>query len=213
MSETNVNESKSDAVEVKTYSEEQFKGLLADKQAEVKKRQDAEKQIADLQAKLENNPSTSSGQAGSGQADDRPMTVAEFKQLMAEQQKNDAERNFRLLEFESTQKAISDMTAEKCGDGLDFNSVIAAGESNLTEGDKLAIRQSKNPAAEKYRRCLMLTDELREKTETYRTSQMLENVKLKGRVPATGSADTTVATNDISKMSQEQLDQLAESLD
>jgi hypothetical protein len=44
MSETEVNVSKSDVqTEVKTYSEDQFKGLLADKQAEVKKRQDAEK--------------------------------------------------------------------------------------------------------------------------------------------------------------------------
>ena len=198
--------------EAKAYSEEQFKGLLADKQAEVRKRQDAEKQIADLQGKLsETKPETSV--AGDGDDDDRPLTVGQFQELMAEQKKADADNAFNMRENESTQNALSEFTAEKYGDGLDFNSVIAAGESNLTEGDKLAIRQSKNPAAEKYRRCVMLTDELAGKAETYRTSQLLENVKLTGRVPATGGAETSVTTNDIGKMSEEQLDQLADSLD
>ena len=46
----------------KMYSEEQFKGLLADKQAEVKKRQDAEKQIAELQSQLsESKPAEETG--------------------------------------------------------------------------------------------------------------------------------------------------------
>jgi hypothetical protein len=108
---------------------------------------------------------------------------------------------------------MTEFTAEKCGDGLDFNSVVSAGESNLTEGDLLAIRKAKDPAAEKYRRCIMLTDELAGKAETYRTSQMLEKVKLTGKVPATGGADTGVTTDDIGKMSEEQLDALADSLD
>ncbi len=209
MSETEVNESKSDVTETKTYSEDQFKGLLADKQAEVKKRQDAEKQIAELQGKLTEAKPEASAAAG----DDRALTVSEFKQLMAEQRKADADSEFNTRQAASTQNAMSEFTAEKCGDGLDFQSVVSAGESNLTEGDLLAIRKAKDPAAEKYRRCIMLTDELAGKAETYRTSQMLEKVKLTGRVPATGGADTGVTTDDISKMSQEQLDQLAESLD
>jgi len=206
--ETEVKESKSDVTESKTYSEEQFKGLLADKQAEVKKRQDAEKQIAELQGKLtESKPAEEAG------GDDRALTVAEFKQLMAEQRKTDADSEFNTRQAASTQNAMTEFTAEKCGDGLDFQSVVSVGESNLTEGDLLAIRKAKDPATEKYRRCIMLTDELSQKAETYRTSQMLEKVKLTGRVPATGGADTGVTTDDISKMSQEQLDQLAESLD
>jgi hypothetical protein len=208
MSEQEVNESKSDVTETKTYSEDQFKGLLADKQAEVKKRQDAEKQIAELQGKLtESKPAEETG------GDDRSLTVAEFKQLMAEQRKADADSEFNIRQAASTQNAMSEFTADKCGDGLDFQSVVSAGESNLTEGDLLAIRKAKDPATEKYRRCIMLTDELAGKAETYRTSQMLEKVKLTGRVPATGGADITVATDDIGKMSEEQLDQLAESLD
>jgi hypothetical protein len=206
--ETEVKESKSDVTESKTYSEEQFKGLLADKQAEVKKRQDAEKQIAELQGKL-----TKSKPAEETGGDDRALTVSEFKQLMAEQKKADADSEFNIRQAASTQNAMAEFTADKCGDGLDFQSVVSVGESNLTEGDLLAIRKAKDPAAEKYRRCIMLTDELAGKAETYRTSQMLEKVKLTGRVPATGGADTGVTTDDISKMSQEQLDQLAESLD
>jgi hypothetical protein len=211
MSEQEVIESKSDVTETKTYSEEQFKGLLADKQAEVKKRQDAEKQIAELQGKLtEALPLKSPAETG---GDDRALTVSEFKQLMAEQRKADADSEFNTRQAASTQNAMTEFTAEKCGDGLDFQSVVSAGESNLTEGDLLAIRKAKDPASEKYRRCIMLTDELAGKAETYRTSQMLEKVKLTGRVPATGGADTGVTTDDIGKMSEEQLDQLAESLD
>ncbi len=41
---------------------------------------------------------------------------------------------------------------------------------------------------------------------------MLEKVKLTGRVPATGGADISVATDDIGKMSEEQLDQLPRAL-
>jgi hypothetical protein len=208
MSETEVNESKSDVTETKTYSEDQFKGLLADKQAEVKKRQDAEKQIAELQSQVsESKPEASVA------GDDRALTVSEFKQLMAEQRKADADSEFNTRQAASTQNAMTEFTAEKCGDGLDFNSVVSDGESNLTEGDLLAIRKAKDPAAEKYRRCIMLTDELNQKAETYRTSQMLEKVKLTGRVPASGSVAANVSADDVSKMSEEQLDALADSID
>ncbi len=105
------------------------------------------------------------------------------------------------------------MTAETCGEGLDFDSVISKGNANLSEGDKLAIRQSKDPAAEKYRRCVFNTPELSEKVEAVRTSKLLEEIKLTGRVPASGAAETGVTTDDIGKMSEQQLDQLAESLD
>lgn len=212
MSETEVKKSKSDVqTETKTYSEEQFKGLLADKQAEVKKRQDAEKQIAELQGKLsETKSEPAAAETGS---DDRALTVAEFKQLMAEQRKADADSEFNIRQAASTQNALAEFTAEKCGDGLDFNSVVSAGQGNLTEGDLLAIRKAKDPAGEKYRRCIMLTDELAGKAETYRTSQMLEKVKLTGRVPASGSVQADVSVDDVSKMSEEQLDALAESID
>ena len=139
------NSSQEKTTEVKTYSEEQFKGLLADKQAEVKKRQDAEKQIADLQGKVETltsrtsraNEETSEQDRPFDNALDRPLTVGQFQKLMAEQTRTSEENSFRLRQAESEQTAMAELTAEKCGDGLDFVSVVAGGEANLTERNQV----------------------------------------------------------------------------
>ena len=157
MSEEKTVESKdelNESAEPKTYTEEQFNGLLADKQAEVKRRQELQRQVDELKAKDSQKETLPPGESG-GSSDDenRPVTIAEFKKLMAEQRKTDAEADFALREKQSTEAAMKEYTAEKCGQGLDFESVVSAGGSNLTEGDLLAIRQSKDPAAEKYRLC------------------------------------------------------------
>ena len=48
---------------------------------------------------------------------------------------------------------------------------------------------------------------------TLTVSKLLEEIKLTGRVPATGSAaEVTASGNDVSKMSDEELDKLAETL-
>ena len=202
----------SSSQEVKTYSEDQFKGLLADKQAEVKKRQDAEKQIADLQSQVETLTTRTSRVNEETSEQDRPLTVGQFQKLMAEQNKANAENAFLVRQAESEQAALTELTAEKCGDGLDYASVVAAGEANLTEGDKLAIKAAKDPAAEKYRRCVMLSPELTEKAEAVRTARLLENIKLTGKVPASGGSETGVTEADVGKMSEEELDRLAESI-
>ncbi|MBW8016233.1 MAG: hypothetical protein FVQ82_08605 [Planctomycetes bacterium] len=196
--------------EVKTYSEEQFKGLLADKQSEVKKRQGIETELAELKAKQTQTPP-----AGkiAGDGEDAPMTVSQFKKMLAEERQTDSDARFNALEKETISEVKSKMTAETQGEGLDFDSVIAAGEANLSEGDKLAIRQSKNPAAEKYRRCVFNTPDLSEKAEAVRTAKLLENIKLNGRVPGTGGNAQTANAKDISSMSAEELDKLADELD
>ena len=206
------NSSQEVKTEAKTYSDEQFKGLLADKQAEVKKRQDAEKQIADLQGKVETLTSRSSRVNEETGEQDRPLTVGQFQKLMAEQTRTSEENSFRLRQAESEQTAMAELTAEKCGDGLDFVAVVAAGEANLTEGDKLAIKSAKDPANEKYRRCVMLSSELSAKAEAVRTNRLLENIKLTGKVPASGGSETAVTEADVGKMSEEELDRLAESI-
>ena len=211
MSETEVNVSSDDVKTVeKTYSEEQFKGLLADKQAEVKKRQTIESELAELKAKQTQDPP-----AGkiAGDGEDAPMTVGQFKSMLAEQKETDANAVFAVLEAETSAVAKQKMTADTHGEGLDFDSVIAAGGGNLSEGDKLAIRQSKDPASEKYRRCIFNTPELAEKAEAVRTSKLLENIKLNGRVPGTGGVATTANADSVSAMSEEELDKLAASLD
>ena len=196
--------------EAKTYSEEQFKGLLADKQSEVKKRQQVEQQLAEAMAQKKQTPPSGESE---GSSEDRPMTVGQFKKMMAEERKTNADADFELRHARSREGALKEYTAEKCGQGLDFETVIAEGEISLTEGDRLAIRQAEDPAAEKYRRCVMLTPALSEKAQAFQNSGMLEKIKLTGKVPATGgAAETTAATGDVSNMSDEELDKLAEQL-
>ena len=210
--ETIVSSEEETKTEVKTYSEEQFKGLLADKQAEVKRRQQLESELSELKA-VKADPPSGKIEGNASADDDAPMTQGQFKKLLADERKADADADFALREKDSLSDVKQKYTAETQGDGLDFDSVIAEGEASLSEGDKLAIRQSKNPAYEKYRRCIFNTPELSEKAEAVRTSKLLENVKLKGRVPASGSVAKGVSSSDLSKMSQEELDALAESLD
>lgn len=206
------NSSQEVKTEAKTYSDEQFKGLLADKQAEVKKRQEAEKQIADLQKQLSTLDARTSRDTEET-SDDKPLTRKEFQSLMAEQNKVSAENAFLIRQAQSEKSAVAELTPESCGEGLDYASVIAAGQSNLTEGDKLAIRSAENPATEKYRRCVMLSPELAAKAESVRTARLLENIKLTGRVPASGAgAETAVTEADVSAMSEDELDKLAESI-
>ena len=212
MSEVKTESSSQEKTEAKTYSDEQFKGLLADKQAEVKKRQDAEKQISDLQGQVETLTSRTSRVNEETGEQDKPLTIGQFQKLMAEQNRTSEENSFRLRQAESEQAAMTELTAEKCGDGLDFVSVVAAGEANLTEGDKLAIKAAKDPAAEKYRRCVMLSSELSAKRETVRTNRLLENIKLTGKVPASGGSETNLTESDVSAMSEAELDKLAESI-
>ena len=195
--------------EAKTYSEEQFKGLLADKQAEVKKRQELEKQLGELKQSAEKKSPTSGINEG---ADDKPLTVSQFKDMMAEERKANAEADFALREKQSTAKAKSELTAETCGEGLDFETVISEGEKSLTEGDLLAIKQSKEPAMEKYRRCVMLSPELAERQRAVSNAKLLEEIKLTGRVPANGASVPNASAKQVSEMSDEELDKLAEQL-
>jgi hypothetical protein len=196
--------------EAKTYSEEQFKGLLADKQSEVKKRQSIETELAELKAGQVQTPPSGKTEDDS---EDAPMTVGQFKTMLAKQKEADANTVFEALEAETSAIAKKEMTTETQGDGLDYTSVITEGVGNLSEGDKLAIRQSKNPAAEKYRRCVFNTPDLSNKAEAVRTAKLLENVKLKGRVPGVGGNANTAGAKDISSMSVEELDKLADELD
>ena len=209
--ETNVSSSEETKTEVKTYSEEQFKGLLSDKQAEVKKRQSIEQDFTDY--KTANPVPSPSGKNEGSDGDDAPMTVSQFRTLLAEERKSDSDARFEVLERDSISEVKQKYTADTQGEGLDFDSVIAEGESNLSEGDRLAIRQSKNPAFEKYRRCIFNTPALSEKAEAVRTSKLLENVQLKGRVPGTGGAVGGSNETDVSNMSEADLDKLAAELD
>lgn len=69
----------------RTYSEEQFKGLLADKQSEVRRRQEAEARISDLEKELEARKRIdphAPGAQGEEDPDNRPLTMNDLVQLL-----------------------------------------------------------------------------------------------------------------------------------
>jgi hypothetical protein len=60
---------------------------------------------------------------------------------------------------------------------------------------------------------MMLTPELSDKAEAVKTSRLLETIKLTGKVPPVGGGlETTATATDLSKMTDQELDRLAESL-
>ncbi len=205
-------ETNAEGMPPKVYSEEQFNGLLADKQAEVRKRQELERQVAEMQTKQRKDDTPPPGENGGSPDDAKPVTMAELRAVLSEQRKADADAAYASREASSREAAVKEYSVEACGEGLDYESVVAAGEAHLTEGDRLAIRQASEPAAERYRRCVMLAPELREKAEAVRTARLLEKIKLTGRAPATGGGQATATPEDVGRMSEEELDRLAESL-
>ncbi len=69
----------------KTYTEAQFAGLLADKQAEVKRRQEAEGRVSELEKELAARQKVDPH--GSGEEDDpdnRPLTINDLVELLGE---------------------------------------------------------------------------------------------------------------------------------
>src|SRR5512137_1070274 len=79
----------------KTYSVQEFNGLLADKQAEVRKRQDAEKRAAELEGQLNQFKTAVPPKPAQSENDEnRPLTVAEFRKLLDEQRKADQQNAF-----------------------------------------------------------------------------------------------------------------------
>jgi hypothetical protein len=94
MSETVTGAAAEKTDEVKTYSEDQFKGLLADKQSEVKKRQSIETELAELKAGQTQTPPAGDT---AGDSDDAPMTVSQFKKMLAEERQTDSDARFNAL--------------------------------------------------------------------------------------------------------------------
>ena len=99
--------------EVKTYSEEQFKGLLADKQSEVKKRQSIETELAELKAGQVQSPAA---RETADDGEDAPMTVSQFRKMLAEERQTDSDARFALLEKETISEVKQNLTAEAKGE-------------------------------------------------------------------------------------------------
>ncbi|MDO8302916.1 MAG: hypothetical protein Q7T18_06730 [Sedimentisphaerales bacterium] len=117
------------------------------------------------------------------------MTVADYEAI--EQSKNEkaqreaeemSQRDRVTAAQESYQTAVVEYSAEKVGEGLDLQSVINAGEKNLTPGDKLDISMGGKRAIQiAYERCMLRTPELQAKRQKSGTTH--ETVKVEEPTP------------------------------
>ena len=55
-------------------------------------------------------------------SEDTPMTVSQFKKMLAEERQTDSDARFALLEKETISEVKQKYTAETQGEGLDFDS-------------------------------------------------------------------------------------------
>jgi hypothetical protein len=147
-------------------------GMLRDLQGERGKRQALEDQVKELAAKLQGLEVAQTKPAAEAPVDplaelgedDDILTVAQAKKLFAtvREQANTATRNaaVELAEVQTRQQ----LTAQTMGEGMDYDSVLKAGASNLTPGDILDIQRAgaKAPTLA-YQRCLERTPELRDR--------------------------------------------------
>ena len=132
------------------------------------KNRQKEQEIASLQERLQQTqPSGERDAVAETLDDDDFVTVAELnrreavrqQQAQAESQKQEAQ-SFAVRATQTETEAKAALTAEKCGEGLDYDSVTSLGKANLSPGDLMEVRRSANPAKEFYRRCLVNTPTL-----------------------------------------------------
>jgi hypothetical protein len=130
------------------------------------KNREANQQIESLRQKLEQQtqPSGERDDVAEQLADDDLVTVAELnrreaarQQRQQQEQANRDEQAFAGRVARTEAEAKTTLTADKCGEGLDYESVTSVGRANLTEGDLLEVRKAADPAKEFYRRCLVNT--------------------------------------------------------
>jgi len=171
-----------------------FQGLLADKQTETGRRQALEEEIARLREQIvERDSITNTDKGEESLEDDDLLTVSQFNKLLEEREQKAQERARKLKEaevnqrfLESEQKAKEELTADKMGAGLDFSSVLEAGKANLTEGDRLNIQSSANPAREAYDACIRRTPSLQKLQKTAQNSSFLAELNKGGGSPRGG---------------------------
>lgn len=183
---------KADESEADISHTRQFQGVLEDARRERQRRQELEQKLEELRAESPKKVDEATGGEGGDDDDDRLLTRAEMKAMLAEydqrlaQQRQVQEMQSRLVSSEAA--AVKELTAEACGDGLDFTSVLTAGKANLTEADKVAIALAENPAKEAYRRCILLTPELQERQVDRMVAKRLAAALEKEKAKSPGKA-------------------------
>jgi hypothetical protein len=126
--------------------------------------------------------------------DDELLTVGQLRKMREADRKRDdeaaqsraiAEMGQRLVVMQ--EEFTKTLPADESAGGLDLQSVIEQGSANLSEGHKLAIRQSKNPVREAYELCILANPALTEKRTALRNARLLAS--LKGKRQDSGSTE------------------------
>lgn len=198
----------------------EFKGLLADKTSETRRRQALEEDNSALQTQLNEANSrlaaTSQPEGEPGDdtdPDDFPTFKDLDKVLDAREKRNQAakQKESRLDEdrrfVASEQQAKTELTVKSQGEGLDFDSVIADGFRAMVKTNPAymqVVMGSPNPAREAYEIGLRHPD-VAARLETVRNAKLLEQInKNPTRVPGGGgsSEDSGPAGDNISALLQ-----------
>jgi len=154
-------------------------GLVADLQAERKKRHDAELALARSQGREEAKAKTTTDVQEKSPEDlyaeahgeDMPITVEVSRAQRAweaNQAKKKAEADQAITRKKTMNESAiatqSKYSAEKVGVDLEFARVLQIGEANLTKGDEYDILHSDNPGELAYERCIERTPDLKKLT-------------------------------------------------
>ena len=102
--------------------------------------------------------------------DDEILTVGQARKAFAAMSK-------RQQAIDAERATAAELTGDKTGEGLDYVSVTAAGEKNLTAVDRqYIVAQGVNAAKEMYRLCILRTPALSARAEERRTATLRSSI-------------------------------------
>ena len=166
------------------YSPEEWKGLMGDKQNEVRTRQQlqadkaaSERTIAEQRLRIKELETNTAKKAGNPEdimtrAETEAMLRSQREDLTSEYTKNETRKSQESLNkrlYASEEKARGLHTEEKEGKGLDYDSVMAGANRQIQEnpGYKEVIQNAKDPGEKAYQ--IGLQDEvIAKRLETYK---------------------------------------------
>ena len=202
------------------YTPEEFKGLLTDKQNEVKSRQEAQAETANLKLKIATLDSEIKGLKSTPKElkdPDETVTRAELlkdrkalkeelrKEYLTDRQNMSKEEKEAAIE-KSFDDARGEKTEKEMGKGLDFDSVWEGTKRMLIKKPalKAVITSAKNPGQEAYE--IGLTDP----TIAKRVTLDKKNFPAEHRADKTGADTTTIpaqyfSQERVSKMEKEEI--------
>ena len=205
------------------YSPDEWKGLMGDKQNEVRTRQQlqadkavSDRTIAEQRLRIkELESSTAKKKAGNPEdimtrAETEAMLRSQREELTSEYTKNETKKSQESLNkrlFVSEDKARESHTEEKEGKGLDYDSVMAGTNRQIQEnpGYKGVIQNAKNPGEKAYE--IGLQDEvIAKRLETYKKTLPLPGITPKEGMTGKKVPGSYYTPQMVQKMSDAEID-------